>query len=296
MRMSFRALAAVALLIPATAAEAQYRLDKVADGVYLAVPASPAPNAANIPVIVTDQDVVLVASHLAPAPARALIEQVKTITDRPVRFIVNTHYHGSQAGSREPYPAGVEVIGHELARRTLLFDQAGHPRPADAMMVPPTIGMTTRLSLYRGEREVRILYVGRGHSDTDLVVLLPKEHILCSGELLTALLPDMSDGFVSDWASTLESMKLLDFDTVLPARGPSLKGKDKIAALQSYLRDALNQTTELLNKGTSVAEVARRVDLTAHKKDFPEIQGPGIDVNAVRRMQSQIEEEPSWEP
>ena len=73
-----------------------YRLDKVADGVYLAVPASPGPAAANIPVIVSDQDVILVGTHFSPASARALIDQVKAVSDKPVRFIVNTHYHAPQ--------------------------------------------------------------------------------------------------------------------------------------------------------------------------------------------------------
>jgi hypothetical protein len=58
------------------------------------------------------------------------------------------------------------------------------------------------------------------------------------------------------------------------------------------LRDVLNQTTELLNKGLSVEDAARRVDLTSHAKDYPQITGPGVDVNAVRRLKTQIEEPP----
>jgi cyclase len=266
--------------------------------VFLAVPARPGPDAANIPVIVTGQDVVLVGSHFAPAAARSLIEQVKTLTDKPVRFIVNTHYHAAQNWARDAYPAGVEVIGHELARRALLFDSQGRPRPANAVTaIPPTLGMTTRLSFYRGDREIRILYLGRGHSDSDLVVFLPKERILCAGELLVGVLPDMSDANITDWVSTLEALKTVDFQTVLPARGAPFSGKDKAGALQSYLRDVLAQTTDLLNKGVPVDEAARRVDLTSHQKDFPEIQRPGVDVNAVKRLQTQIEEpEPPFAP
>ena len=283
----------LALALPAILAHAQtttYRFDKVAEGVYLAVPATPGPNAATIPVIVSDQDVILVGTHLFPEAARALVDQVKTITDKPVRYIVNTHYHASPTAARETFPAGIEVIGHEMARRELLIDGAGRPRPVGSTVAPPTAGMTTRLSLYRGDREIRILYIGRGHSDNDLVVLLPKERIICTGDLFTSVLPDMSGGNITEWVSTLESLKLQDFDTVLPARGTSFKGKQKIDALQSYLRDVLDQGTELLNKGVSVEETARRVNLTSHTKDFPEIKGPGVDVNAIRRLETQIEE------
>jgi cyclase len=275
---------------------ASYRFQKQADGVYLAVPLSPGPAAANIPLIVNEQDALLVGTHFSPETARALIEQVKTVTDKPVRFIVNTHYHAPLASApREAYGAGIDVIGHELARRAILMDPAGRPRPA-AGVAPPTLGMTTRLALYRGDREIRILYIGRGHSDNDIVVLLPKERILCTGDLLTGVLPDMSDGNITEWVSTLEAMKVLDFDTVLPARGAPFKGKEKISAWQSYLRDVLAQATELLNNGTSVEETARRVDLTSHQKDFPEITGRGVDIGAVRRLQTQIELDPPFQP
>jgi glyoxylase-like metal-dependent hydrolase (beta-lactamase superfamily II) len=273
-----------------------YRFDKIAQGVFLAVPAAPASAAANIPVIVSEQDAIVVGTHFSPGSARALIEQLKAVTDKPVRFIVNTHYHAAQLSApREAFPDGVEVIGHELARRAMLFDASGRPRPASGI-APPTLGMTTRLAFYRGDREIRILYVGRGHSDNDIVVLLPKERIVCTGDLLTGTLPDMSDGNITEWVSTLEAMKVLDFDTVLPARGAPFKGKDKIAAWQSYLRDVLSQTTGLLNNGVSAEEAAKRVDLTSHRTDFPEITGPGVALAAVKRLQTQIELEPAFAP
>jgi glyoxylase-like metal-dependent hydrolase (beta-lactamase superfamily II) len=271
---------------------ARYRLDRITDGVYLAVPNSPGLNAANVPVIVTERDVILVGTHLFPSDARALVDQLKTVTDKPVRYIVNTHYHFSSIAAGESFPPGIDVVGHELARKTLLVDNAGKPRVPGSTVAPPTVGMTTRLALYRSDREIRALYVGRGHSDNDLVVLLPKERIICTGDLLGAGLPDMSEGNITDWISTLEALKLQDFDTVLPARGAPFKGKTKIDALQSYLRDVLSQTTELLNKGMSVEEAARRVDLTSHSRDFPQITGPGVDVGAVRRLRTQIEEPP----
>jgi len=296
MRRVFACLISVLVLAPVPTVSAQpavrYRLDKITDGVYLAVPSAPGPDAANIPVFVSDQDVILVGTHLFPADAQALVQQVKTLTDKPVRYIVNTHYHAVPTAAGAAFPAGIDVIAHELARKTLLTDGAGKPRAAGSTVVPPTVGMTTRLALYRGEREIRILYIGRGHSDNDLVVLLPRERIICTGDLLVPGLPDMSAGNITDWISTLESLKLQDFDTVLPARGAPFKGKQKIDALQSYLRDVLNQTTELLNKGLPVEEVAGRVDLTSHAKDYPQITGPGVDVNAVRRLKTQIEEPP----
>jgi hypothetical protein len=83
-----------------------YRLDRIADGVFLAVPASPAPAVANIPIIVSDQDAILIGTHFSPASARALIEQVKTVTDKPVHFIVN-----ALSRTTTPAPRGVSRGG-----------------------------------------------------------------------------------------------------------------------------------------------------------------------------------------
>jgi glyoxylase-like metal-dependent hydrolase (beta-lactamase superfamily II) len=286
------ALLAAANLPASAQSSTPYRLDKITDGVYLAVPRAPGPDAANIPVLVSDRDVMLVGTHLFPAGALARMQQVKTVTDKSVRYIVNTHYHAASTAAGEAFPAGIDVIGHELARKTLLTDAAGKPRPAGSTVAPPTVGMTTRLALYRGEREIRILFVGRGHSDNDLGVLLPRERIICTGDRLGSGLPDISAGTHTEWISPLESLKLQDFETVLPARGAPFKGKQKIDAMQNYLRDLLTQTTELLNKGLSVEDAARRVDLTSHAKDYPEITRPGVDVNAVRRLKTQIEDPP----
>src|SRR5437763_13867812 len=152
----FACVISALLLAPVPTASAQaaarYRLDKITDGVYLAVPGVPGPDAANIPVLVSDRDVILVGTHLFPADAQALVQQVKTLTDKPVRYIVNTHYHAVPTAAGAAFPAGIDVIGHELARKTLLTDGAGNPRPAGSTVAPPTVGMTTRLALYRGER------------------------------------------------------------------------------------------------------------------------------------------------
>ncbi len=270
----------------------RYSFQKITDGVLLAVPTASSSQTANVPLIVGEDDVILVGTHFFPADARALIEQVRAVLGKPVRYIVNTHYHAVPTAAGESFPPGIEVIGHELARQTLLTDSAGKPRPPRSTVAPPTVGMTTRLALYRAGREIRILYIGRGHSDNDIVVLLPKERIICTGELLVPGLPDMSAGSITDWIGTLESLKLQDFDLVLPARGAPFKGKTRIDALQGYLRDMLAQTTELLNKGATVEEASRRVDLTSHAKEFPEIKGPGVSVDAVKRLKTQIEPPP----
>ena len=97
------------------------------------------------------------------------------------------------------------------------------------------------MTLYRGGREIQILFFGRGHTDTDVVVYLPKERIVCTGDFLTAALSNMSDAFVNEWPATLDRLMTLDFDTVMPGHGVVFKGKARIQAFQRYVRDVLTQ-------------------------------------------------------
>jgi cyclase len=92
------------------------------------------------------------------------------------------------------------------------------------------------------------------------------------------------DGFADEWVNTLEQLKKLDFDTVLPGHGEAFTGKEKITAYQAYLRDIWSQVQKLKQQGITADEAAKRVDMTSHKADFPTIQGPGVQVAWVARM------------
>ena len=97
------------------------------------------------------------------------------------------------------------------------------------------------MTLFRGDREIRLLYLGHGHTGGDLVVYLPKESVLCSGDLLVNGIANLIDGYVNDWPDALEKLKPLDFVDVIPGHGEPFKGKERIDWFQSYLRDLWKQ-------------------------------------------------------
>jgi len=100
----------------------------------------------------------------------------------------------------------------------------------------------------------------------------------------------MGDGVFDEWITSLEALKKLDFDTVLPGHGVPFHGKELITAYQDYLRDLVRQVAALRKQGVSADEAAQKVDLTSHQKDFPQIQGPGADLRGVRRMYQWMDE------
>ena len=162
---------------------------------------------------------------------------------------------------------------------------------SEIRVTPPNIHFATKMVLNRGGREIDLMFLGRGHTGGDTVVYLPKEHVVCTGDLMESRLAYMGDAFFSEWITTLEELKKLDFAVDLPGHGTPFTNKSLITAYQAYLTDLINQVTKLKNEGVSPDDAAKRVDLTAHAKDFSQITGPGADIRGVRRMYVWLDEQ-----
>jgi cyclase len=97
-----------------------HRFDRIADGVYAAIGNGTVNVVSNSVVIVNDEDVIVVDAHATPAAARALLEDIKTLTPKPVRYVIDTHYHWDHAHGNQAFIPGAQVIGHEYVRQMLL--------------------------------------------------------------------------------------------------------------------------------------------------------------------------------
>src|SRR5260370_1076132 len=280
-------------------------------------------------VIVNDDDVMLVDAGVTPAVARALVQDVKLLSDKPVRWVVNTHFHYDHTDGNSIFGPEVQIIGHEYVRQAILNLDVLHREPfktaqanlsdqiaslkkqvsaekdaqqraplqqqlpateaaqkqfAEIKPTPPTMTYASNLTLVRGRRENRLLVLERMHTPDDTVVFLPKERIVCTGDLMESRLAYMGDGIFDEWVTTLDALKKLDFDTVLPGHDVPFHEKALITAYQGYLKDLTAQVAKMRAQGMTADQAAQKVDLTSHKGDFPQITGPGADVRGVRRM------------
>jgi len=305
-----------------------HRFEKVAEGIYYATASGTMTVGANSPIILTDTEAMVIDSEITPAAARALIADLKAVTDKPIRYVVDSHYHYDHAFGNQVFGPEVQVIGHENTRKRLLgntmeqytYLSSIEPVPArvealrkriadekdpqqkallerqvtnslayleqvkEIKVTPPGVTLDRKMTLFRGGREIQILYFGRGHTDTDVVVYLPKERIVCTGDLMESVVSYMGDSFPEDWIATLDRLKALDFDTVMPGHGVVFHGKGKIEAFQKYLRDVITQTAALRKQGLSAEQAAQKIDVTAYREELPSIRGVGIDAAAVRRI------------
>jgi cyclase len=309
-----------------------FTFQKVRNDLYLAVGTGSLTLISNAAVIVNKDDVVIVDTHTSPAGAWALIRELKRITSKPVRTVINTHYHLDHVHGNQIFSPDVEIIGHELTREMILAGKSKSgpayanvvgslpsqiatlqqtiEKAADAksrtdlerqlairknflaatdavVPTPPNTTMSERMTLFRGGREIRLYCFGRGHSVADVVVYLPEEKVLITGDLLQQTVPFMGESFPQDWIQTLERVKGLDFDTVMPGHGQTFAGKGAAGQLQSYLKDIWEQSAKLHGAGVGAGEAAKQIDLRSHAGDYPTlliIKGVGAPPAQVARI------------
>jgi glyoxylase-like metal-dependent hydrolase (beta-lactamase superfamily II) len=305
-----------------------HRFEKVADGIYYSTSAGVMNVGANSPILIGDQDALIVDSSITPASARAMVEDIKAITDKPIRDVIDSHYHYDHAFGNQIFGPEVRVIGHDNTYKRLLTNVMAQytyltsvePVPArlqalrqriaqeqnaeqkaalerqaasqaayleqvkEIKVTPPNLTFDKTMTLHRAGREIRLLYLGRGHTDTDVVVFLPRERIVMTGDLMESIVSYMGDSYPEEWIATLDRLLALDFDRVMPGHGQVFTGKEKIRVFQRYLRDIVDQTLAFKRQGLTADQAAERVDMRKYSTEFPAIRNIGVDVAATRRI------------
>lgn len=316
MRAKLALLACVVLLPSALLAQDAFEIVKVADGVYAAIGKMTAPMliGSNAAVIVNEEDVVVVDTHYTPSAARALLAEIKKLTDKPVRYVINTHWHNDHVQGNQTYfnvfPGEVEFISHHATREDILkkaipsvaeqlntlpqqiaqaeqrlatgTDAAGNPLTEEQkaeqraaldrqkryleelrqiQISLPTLTFDRSLVLHKGARDIHMLFFRKGHTRGDVVVWLPKERVLVTGDLLTAALPFPRDSYPSEWVGTLEAMGRLEFDQIIPGHGPVQQGKEHLNLVASVLASVVEQVRAAVSRGLSLEDTKKAVNV-----------------------------------
>lgn len=303
--------------------------DEVADGVYFVRYTASGFNSNSL-VIVGDEDVILVDSHITPATARELLASIRRVTDNPIGVVINTHFHYDHAHGNQAFPAA-RVVGHTFTRQkmagapleektfqshllrtkaaaeqlqaavaaaatederqgaeTQLAAAEAHLASLEEVApVPPNVVLEERMTLYRGDREIQVVFCGRGHTGGDVVVVLPNDRLVFTGDLLLGGPSWLGDGYVDEWPATLENLKAVVFpdDVILPGHGPKFKDPDHelIRAVQDFYRELWAQVDDLRRRGKSIEDAAAEVDLRHFEERLPG-RRLGFDPQAVARM------------
>ena len=288
--------------VPGSAYEGPaFYFEEVAEDIYQARGTGNLLVGSNAAIIVNENDVIVIDSHISPAAAAALARELPSITSKPISYVINTHFHFDHAHGNQVYPPDVQIIGHEYTYEMLatggsvgrtyehfkpwISSQPGGAEGQQGLVpTPPNTTMTDRMTLFRDGREIQILFFGRGHTGGDIVIYLPEEKILFTGDLLLEGIPFMGDAFPSDWIETLERLSSLDFNVVVPGHGRPFTDQARIGHLQNLLSDLWQRTKQSCDQGMSSELAANQIDISNHSQVYSTLVGPGVPIEAVERI------------
>ena len=321
-----------------TDGKAAYRFEEIADDVWFAVGTGAMTTMSNSLVIVNDDHAMLVDTSVTPAAARKLIAEIQSeVTDKPIRYVFNTHFHFDHAHGNQLFGDDVQIIGHDyvrvqhlanpLAQRTNRTFSAAIPPQIERLKAqiaetnnssdraqlemdlrvreahwnaiqetevkPPNVTYSDTMTLVKGGREVQLHFVGRGHTAGDTMVFLPQERIVFTGDFFVGspdanALPYMGDGFVDEWPASLQALKGLDFDVIVPGHGTPFTDRSQIDDLQAYLQDLWSQVSDLRAQGVSAEDAVSRIDLTQHESNYGD-RVRNVDPRAVVRIYERLQ-------
>jgi glyoxylase-like metal-dependent hydrolase (beta-lactamase superfamily II) len=196
------------------------RIEKVRGDLYMI-----SGEGGNVAVYVTGEGVILV-DDMFDRNHADILAQVKSITDQPIRYVLNTHQHDDHAGGDLKMLPVAEVIAHQNVRANL--EHIKQPYYEDTPGTPiglPRVTFSDQFSVRLGGKEVRAKYFGRGHTSGDVIVYFPELKAIHTGDLflgragLNIYVDYAQGGSFFDWTKTLDGASQLDFDTIVPGHG-----------------------------------------------------------------------------
>jgi len=280
----FLAIATVCSLAMGQAASAQTGLTKIADGVYSYVDTknpSPATSfGANAGIIIGKDGVVVVDTLTSAKEARRFIKDIRAITDKPIKYVVNSHHHLDHSlGNSEFVKLGAVVVAQETCRKeaqkdadTIIKRALGYGFNAEALegttVVLPTLTFTDRMTIELGDRNVELIYPGPSHTKGSSVVFIPDAKVLFVGDaLFTNFHPNMRDADVNGWIKALDTLSALDAQKIIPGHGP-VSSKQDITDMKQYLLVFDSKARELSAKSQDPVYIASELKKTLPKREY----------------------------
>lgn len=309
-----RLLLALAISLPVllqgqTCDVMQYRRTQVSPHVYLFQSAEGTPGVvnSNIVAVVGKQAILLVDAGQFAGATRRVLNELRTVSPLPVRYLVNTHWHGDHllgnSAVKEAFPS-VEIIAHshtvseadskyakyqenvarfpqqvaDLRKRleastdaeeqlwmktTLACADLAYPEMKSTQYIPATKKVDDRLAVDLGGVQAVIQYLGVGNTPGDLVVLVPRDKLVATGDMVVAPSPYAIGSDLAPWPGTLDRLLQLGATTYIPGHGPVFRSDTYIRDLRELFKNTRAQFETLQQSGVPKNDVASKLDTHA---------------------------------
>ncbi len=243
--------------------------DKLSDHAY----AYTAEGDPNTGIIIGDDAVMVIDTQATPVMAQDVIRRIREVTDKPIKYVLLSHYHAVRVLGASAY--GAEHIIASEDTRDLIVERGQFDKDSEIGRFPrlfqnvesvpdgltwPTMTFNKKMTLWLGKLEVQILQLGRGHTKGDTVAWLPQEKILFSGDLVEFdATPYAGDAYFQDWPQTLDNIAALKPEKLVPGRGAALQTPDQVQAGLAGTRAFISDLYESVKASAAKGEDLRKV-------------------------------------
>ena len=245
-------------------------LQEVAPNVFAYIHSGVGWDICNSGFIVGDDGVLVIDAMMVASQVRLYMEEIRKVTDKPIRYVVNTHHHVDHSFGNQFYlPA--EIVSHRGCREALitrgadvgmLSERYPHYRDdwAEARLTPASITYEDKMIVHLGGKVIELLHPGPAHTYGDTLVYLPEDKVLFTGDVAFHYLPPLArDGHISNWIKVANGiLNHLDATTLIPGHGP-VSGKEVVSATLKYLRLVKRTSRSHFQRGASVEDTSRAV-------------------------------------
>ena len=262
----------LALLVASTGAFAADKLTKIAENVYSYVDVKNGSRdnsfGANAGIIVGKDGIVVVDTLVSAREAKRFIKDIRAVSRKPIKYVVNTHYHLDHAfGNSEFVKLGAVVIAQENDKKEMeksavetlknIKEYGLTPKDmAGTLPAYPTLAYGDRMTIDIGGQQIELIHARHSHTNGDTLVYLRDKKILFAGDVLfTGYHPFMGEGNIDEWARQLDEINSMDVEKIIPGHGP-LSGKKDIAAMKEYILAFDKRAKELASQSDDAQKIA----------------------------------------
>ena len=236
----------------------------------------------NTGIVIGDDAVMVIDTQATPIMAQDVIRRIREVTDKPIEYVVLSHYHavrvlGASAyapehiiASRDTYDLIVERGEADMKSEIERFPRLFRAVESVPGLTWPTLTFKGEMTLWLGKLEVKIMQLGRGHTKGDTVVWLPQERIMFSGDLVEyEATPYAGNAYFNDWPRTLEAIAALNPAKLVPGRGASLQTPDKVQAGLAATRTFVSELFTSIKQGAQAGKDMRAIYRDAYQQLKP---------------------------
>ena len=236
-------------------------------------------NSSNAVVLTTDEGVLVIDTRQHPRDGEDLIRRIRTVTDKPIKWVINSHFHGDHHFGNLPFKAAgatfvaqeetarlmEKVQPKEMARRQSFFKSRGYDS-AEVKLILPDVTFNSEMTIRLGGREIRLAYLGPGQQVGDTFVFFPHARaVFTTGMFGPRSIPNMAfTPSVENWLMLLDKVAALDVDQILPAHGDVSTGKD-VKELAAMIADEYATVKDAIAKGVSLDDALKTLRFPQYK-------------------------------